>query len=41
MEVFDQNRKHMELRNQKTGTAAGFTVPCVVGLSEAATRGVV
>ena len=23
----DQNRKHMEARNQKTGIPAGFTVP--------------
>ena len=25
--VFDQNRKHMEARNQRTGTPADFTVP--------------
>ena len=41
VKVFDQNRKHVEVRNQKTDTPAGFTVPCVVGLSEAATSGVV
>ena len=27
MKVFDQNRKHAEARNQRTGTSASFTVP--------------
>ena len=27
MKVFDQNRKHAEARNQRTGTPASFTVP--------------
>ena len=27
VKVFDQYRKHMEARNQRTGTPAGFTVP--------------
>ena len=27
MKVFDQNRKHVEARNQRTGTPADFTVP--------------
>ena len=26
--VFDQNQKHAEARNQRTGTQAGFTVLC-------------
>ena len=26
--VFDQNQKHVEARNQRTGTQAGFTVLC-------------
>ena len=25
--VFDQNQKHVEARNQRTGTPADFTVP--------------
>ena len=36
MKVFNQNQKHEEVRNQRTGTPADFTVP----LSEAATGGV-
>ena len=27
VKVFDQNRKHVEARNQRTGTPADFTVP--------------
>ena len=27
VKVFDQNWKHMEVWNQRTGTPAGFTVP--------------
>ena len=27
VKAFDQNRKHVEARNQKTGTPADFTVP--------------
>ena len=27
VKVFDQNRKQMEARNQRTGTPADFTVP--------------
>ena len=27
VEVFHQNRKHVETRNQRTGTPADFTVP--------------
>ena len=27
VKVFDKNRKHMEVRNQRTGTPADFTVP--------------
>ena len=27
MKVFDQNQKHVEVRNQRTGTPADFTVP--------------
>ena len=27
MKVFDQNRKHVEVQNQRTGTPADFTVP--------------
>ena len=34
VEVFDQNRKHVEARNQRTST------PAVLGLSEAATGSV-
>ena len=39
--VFDQNRKQVETRNHRTGTLADFAVATIVGLSEAATRGVV
>ena len=27
VKAFDQNRKHMQARNQRTGTPADFTVP--------------
>ena len=27
VKIFDQNQKHVEARNQRTGTPAGFTVP--------------
>ena len=27
VKAFDQNRKHVEARNQRTGTPADFTVP--------------
>ena len=27
VKVFDQNRKHVEARNQRAGTATDFTVP--------------
>ena len=37
VKVFDRNWKHVEARNQRTGTPVDFTV---VGLSEAATGGV-
>ena len=41
VKVFDQNRKQVETRNQRTGTLADFAVATIVGLSESATRGVV
>ena len=27
VKVFDQNRKHVEARNQRTGNSADFTLP--------------
>ena len=41
VKAFDQNRKQVETRNHRTGTLADFAVATIVGLSEAATRGVV
>ena len=41
VKVFDQNRKQLEMRNQRISTLADFAVATIVGLSEAATRGVV
>ena len=42
VKIFQQNWKHMEAQNQRTGTPADFTAPwCGTVLSEAATAGVV